>query len=86
MAHRTLKSGYHAFAERINRFPQGAPATDRLFGHLEGRRYVVGDRFTRADLTAAALLAPLYRPAKYGLAWPDVPGASCTVMRSTFRP
>ncbi len=45
-------------------------ATDRLFTHLEGRSFIVGDRFTRADLTAAALLAPVYRPAKYGLEWP----------------
>lgn len=46
-------------------------ATDRLFTHLERRTFIVGVRFTRADLTAAALLAPLYRPAKYGLDWPE---------------
>jgi glutathione S-transferase len=30
---------------------------------LAGRRYLVGDQFGRADLTAACLLAPLARPA-----------------------
>ncbi|AFM41170.1 dissimilatory sulfite reductase (desulfoviridin), alpha/beta subunit [Desulfosporosinus acidiphilus SJ4] len=35
MAHRTLKSGYQHFSERINRFPQGAPPTESLFKILK---------------------------------------------------
>jgi len=31
LAHHTLKNGYSSLAERLNRFPQGAPATDLLF-------------------------------------------------------
>jgi formate hydrogenlyase subunit 6/NADH:ubiquinone oxidoreductase subunit I len=31
MAHRTLKNAYSSLAERINRFPQGAPPTELLF-------------------------------------------------------
>lgn len=31
MAHRTLKTAYSELADRLNRFPQGAPASDRLF-------------------------------------------------------
>ena len=31
----------------------------------DGRRYLVGDRFTRADLTAASLLAPLVIPMEH---------------------
>lgn len=31
MAHRTLKTAYSALADRLNRFPQGAPASERLF-------------------------------------------------------
>jgi glutathione S-transferase len=31
----------------------------------DGRRYLVGDRFSRADLTAASLLAPLARPPEH---------------------
>ncbi len=46
-------------------------AVNRLAAALDGRESLVGDRFTRADLAAAALLAPLFRPAKYGLPWPE---------------
>ncbi len=45
-------------------------AIDKLNTRLQGRSYLVGDSFSRADLTAAALLAPLCRPEQYGLDWP----------------
>ncbi|MBD3658095.1 glutathione S-transferase family protein [Marinobacter sp.] len=32
--------------------------------------YLVGDRFSRADLTAAALLAPIFQPPQYPVPWP----------------
>ena len=35
MAHTTLKTGYLDLAERLNRFPQGAPPSDLLFRILE---------------------------------------------------
>jgi len=35
MAHRTVKSGYQSFTERLNRFPQGAPPSERLFDILK---------------------------------------------------
>ncbi|HNR69314.1 MAG TPA: 4Fe-4S dicluster domain-containing protein, partial [bacterium] len=35
MAHHTVKSGYRELSERINRFPQGAPPTARLFQILQ---------------------------------------------------
>jgi formate hydrogenlyase subunit 6/NADH:ubiquinone oxidoreductase subunit I len=35
MAHRTLKSGYSTFSERLNRFPQGAPPSELLFKILK---------------------------------------------------
>ena len=31
MAHNTLKTGYRELAERLNRFPQGAPPSELLF-------------------------------------------------------
>ncbi|OJS99077.1 MULTISPECIES: glutathione S-transferase family protein [Marinobacter] len=34
------------------------------------RPYLVGDRFSRADLAAAALLAPLFQPPQYPVPWP----------------
>jgi glutathione S-transferase len=39
-----------------------AAAMDRIEQYREGRRYLVGDSFTVADLTAAALLGALLRP------------------------
>ena len=35
MAHHTLRSAYRGLADRLNRFPQGAPPADLLFRILE---------------------------------------------------
>jgi ferredoxin len=35
MAHHTLKSGYAELSDRLNRFPQGAPPSERLYQILE---------------------------------------------------
>ena len=40
-------------------------AYERLDTLLENRRYLVGDRFSRADLTLAALAAPTWRPPEH---------------------
>ena len=40
-------------------------ALDRIEAELQPSGYLVGDRFTVADLTAAALLAPLVRPPEF---------------------
>ncbi|HEU0032261.1 MAG TPA: glutathione S-transferase family protein [Kofleriaceae bacterium] len=43
----------------------------------DGRRYLLGDRFTVADLTFAALAAPVLFPPEYGVALPspdELPG------------
>jgi glutathione S-transferase len=45
---------------------------DRVQSHLQSREFLVGDSFSRADLTAAALFAPLFRPVEYGMPWPEV--------------
>ncbi len=45
-------------------------AIDKVYSHLKNRAFLTGDRFTRADLTTAALLAPLCKAEKYGLNWP----------------
>ena len=34
MAHTTLKTSYSELADRLNRFPQGAPPSDLLFNIL----------------------------------------------------
>lgn len=45
-------------------------ALTRIHETLGEQRYLVGGRFSRADLTACALLAPLFMPPQYGLRWP----------------
>lgn len=46
-------------------------AIDKLDAHLQNREFLVGDRFTRADLAVASLLAPLCKAEKYGVDWPQ---------------
>ena len=38
----------------------------------DGRRYLLGDRFTAADLAFAALAAPVLLPARYGSPLPPI--------------
>ena len=45
-------------------------AYERLDTLLENCRYLVGDRFSRADLTLAALAAPTWRPPEHSTYWP----------------
>jgi len=45
-------------------------AADRLEKHYQNSAFLVGDQFSRADLTAAALFAPLTMEKQYGLDWP----------------
>jgi len=47
-------------------------AIDKTHSHLKNRNYLVGNNFTRADLTVASLLAPLCRTKKYGIKWPEI--------------
>ena len=75
---------------------QGAQSRERLLGELDwldgllgdGRAYLSGDTFTRADLTAASLLAPLVNPPQHptyaGLAMP--PTLEVDIARWQTRP
>ncbi|HEX5033240.1 MAG TPA: glutathione S-transferase family protein, partial [bacterium] len=45
-------------------------AIDRLNDTLKNRSYLVGDRFSRADMSAAALLAPLCTPPEHSFPFP----------------
>jgi glutathione S-transferase len=50
----------------------------------DGRRYLMGDRFTAADLTFAALSAPLVLPRGYGVPLPrveEIPARMADVVR-----
>lgn len=43
---------------------------DKLYEQLQDNEFLAGGEFSRADLTAASLLAPLVMPEGYGLNWP----------------
>lgn len=47
-------------------------AIQTLVQAYQGRTYLVGEQFSRADLAAASLLAPLFMPPAYGLDWPSL--------------
>ena len=47
-------------------------AMQKINQHLSNNQYLVGNKFSRADLTLAALLAPLFKPDGYGLEWPEI--------------
>ncbi len=60
-------------------------ALDRIETELQPSGYLVGDGFTVADLTAAALLSPIVRPAEFPYSFPPLPeGAEryCTELAS----
>ena len=46
-------------------------SVDDLANHYAKHQFMVGDKFSRADLTAASLLAPIVMPDNYGINWPD---------------
>ena len=46
-------------------------ALKRVNDALQGGEFLVGNQFTRADLTAGALAAPLFTPDEYGIDWPQ---------------
>lgn len=48
----------------------------------DGRPYLLGNRFTAADLTLAAMMAPFLMPAEYGVRLPQLDEIS-SAMRST---
>lgn len=45
-------------------------ALEKLNNAVKKRDYLVGKRFSRADLTAASLLAPLVTPKQHPFSWP----------------
>jgi glutathione S-transferase len=50
-----------------------AAAIKRLEERLAAHRYLVGDKFSRVDVTAAALMAPMWRPPEHPIAWQEIP-------------
>jgi glutathione S-transferase len=81
---RALPLIYPAAARIIDRVLDVSPATaaeseaivrttfDEVAGRLsDGRPYLCGDRFSAADLTFAALAAPMLMPSEYGVPLPQ---------------
>ena len=67
----TMRKGFGLTAAGVARAREDIErALDALDRARDVDGYLVGGRFTRADLTAAALLAPLTREPGYGLRWP----------------
>lgn len=58
-------------------------AVDKIKLRLEGRRYLVGQQFSRADLAVAALLGPLCRPDRFDESDYPVPPAF-TALRQRY--
>ena len=44
---------------------------EKVLDRIKDHEYLVGKRFSRADLSVAALFAPFFGPEKYGLEWPE---------------
>ena len=63
MAHRTLKSSYSSFSERLNRFPQGAPPSELLFKIL---KVLISEK--EADLLSTLPIKP-FTAAKAASIW-----------------
>jgi ferredoxin len=68
MAHHTVRSGYRELAERLNRFPQGAPPTELLFSIL---RMLFSER--EAGLVAELPIKP-FTAATAARTWKLPPG------------
>ena len=67
-----MRRGFGIDAGRVARARADIVSTlGELAAARDASGYLVGGRFTRADLTAAALLAPLTREPLYPVPWPD---------------
>jgi glutathione S-transferase len=83
-------SAFYRFRHKINAttVEQGPAkiraALDRISAELAPSGYLVGDRFSVADLCAAALLSPLVIPKQFQYPIPDPLPRSLVEMRETF--
>lgn len=57
----------------------------KISDRLQDNEFLVGDRFSRADLTAASLLAPLVMPEGYGLNWPKTIPDELQILMNEFK-
>jgi len=60
-------------------------AVDKIYQHLQNNDFLAGSTFSRADLAAASLLAPLVMPDGYGLNWPKKIPADLQALMDEFK-
>jgi glutathione S-transferase len=60
--------------------------SDKTIDPCLTKNYLVGGRFSRADLSVSALLAPLFSPKEYGLNWPKTFPPEIQSLIKTFEP
>lgn len=69
---RLMRSGMAIHADGFGRsLDKFDTVVERMQASLSQKEYLVGDRFTCADLTAASLIAPLLLPSGYGVKYPE---------------
>ena len=52
---------------------------------LKQRHYLVGDRFTRADLSVASMLSLLVMPAEHPFPWREIPDPKIRAFHDEYR-
>lgn len=57
---------------------------DQLGERLEKSEYLIGDCFTRADMTACSMLSLLVLPKQHPLPWPSIPDPEIKAIRDSY--
>jgi len=87
LALRLVSAGYKITPERVQRSLERVRG---VFGQVgerlkSGRRFLVGERFTAADITFAALAAPVLFPAEYRAAHPALDAVPAAMREEVLR-
>ena len=70
---RVMRKGMNIYPEPVKRSEQILDAAlKRLDAKVTQRDFLAGTRFSRADMSAAALLAPLFTPPEHDYPWPPL--------------
>jgi glutathione S-transferase len=59
-------------------------AIEEIGGKLKGREYLVGERFTRADLSIASMLSLLVMPDEHPFPWTEIPDPQTRVFYDEY--
>jgi glutathione S-transferase len=81
---RSMRIDERTAARSLDEVRRTFDAIEKRLG--DGRRYLVGDRFTAADLTFAALVGPAVQPEEHPVRFPDaseLPTEAAALLRET---